>query len=134
MAYMNQDKKKAIVAQLKKIIPLDWKWSVAVENHSTLHLNIASAPVDLIGEMRAYTDPAYHNYVGKDAAKPSYAIPNHHWLDNAYKGELLVLFENIKEAMMFGNHDNSDIMTDYFDVGHYISINLGKWNRPFIVN
>lgn len=31
------------------------------------------------------------------------------------------------------NYDNSDSQTDYFDVGHYTSINLGSWNKPFIV-
>jgi len=25
-------------------------------------------------------------------------------------------------------------MTDYFDVGWYISVNLGKWDKPYIVN
>jgi len=33
-----------------------------------------------------------------------------------------------------GNHDNSDIMTDYFDVGWYISVRLGKWDKPYVVN
>jgi hypothetical protein len=34
-------------------------------------------------------------------------------------------------AMMDGNHDNSDIQTDYFDVGWYIDINIGAWNAPY---
>jgi hypothetical protein len=33
--------------------------------------------------------------------------------------------------MVVGNHDRSDSMTDYFDVGWYISINVGKWNKPY---
>jgi hypothetical protein len=31
------------------------------------------------------------------------------------------------------NHDNSDIMTDYFDVGWYLNINVGGWNKPYTV-
>ena len=31
--------------------------------------------------------------------------------------------------MNVGNHDNSDPMTDYFDVGWYISVNLGRWDK-----
>jgi hypothetical protein len=31
------------------------------------------------------------------------------------------------------NHDNSDIMTDYFDVGWYVNIYVGKWNKPYNV-
>ena len=29
--------------------------------------------------------------------------------------------------------DNSDIMTDYFHVKHYVSINVGQWNKPYIL-
>jgi len=25
-------------------------------------------------------------------------------------------------------------MTDYFDVGWYISVNLGRWDKPYIVS
>ncbi len=28
-------------------------------------------------------------------------------------------------------YDNSDIMTDYFDVAWYVDINIGKWNKPY---
>jgi hypothetical protein len=29
------------------------------------------------------------------------------------------------------NWDNSDSMTDYFDVNYYLHINIGKWNKPY---
>jgi hypothetical protein len=29
------------------------------------------------------------------------------------------------------NHDNSDPMTDYYDVGHYTKINIGKWDKAY---
>jgi hypothetical protein len=28
-------------------------------------------------------------------------------------------------------YDNTDIMTDYFDVSHYIDISIGKWDKPY---
>jgi len=31
------------------------------------------------------------------------------------------------------NWDNSDPMTDYFDVGFYLTFSIGKWNKPFQV-
>jgi hypothetical protein len=40
---------------------------------------------------------------------------------------LLKTFTAIRDAMMVSNHDNSDPMTDYFDVSWYIAINVGKW-------
>ena len=30
------------------------------------------------------------------------------------------------------NYDNSDPMTDYFDVNFYFDLRLGKWDKPFI--
>ena len=48
MAFMNQDKKAVIAAQLKAVMPAGWKYSLRVSDHSTLRLLIASAPVDLL--------------------------------------------------------------------------------------
>lgn len=52
MAYMNQEKKAAIAAELKKVMPPDWKYSLRVQNHSTLVCCIKSAPIDLLAEMQ----------------------------------------------------------------------------------
>jgi hypothetical protein len=30
-----------------------------------------------------------------------------------------------------GNWNNSRIEVDYFDVGWYIDVNIGKWNKPY---
>ena len=50
------------------------------------------------------------------------------------KGSLSLAFlSEVIPAMNEGNHDNSDIMTDYFDVGWYISVNIGRWDKPYIV-
>jgi hypothetical protein len=34
--------------------------------------------------------------------------------------------------MNAGNHNNSDVQSDYFDVGWYIDVNIGKWNKPYV--
>jgi hypothetical protein len=57
---------------------------------------------------------------------------NHYRLDNIYSGKALTFLEEIRNAMNVGNWDKSDIMTDYFNVGWYISIKIGKWNKPYI--
>ena len=43
------------------------------------------------------------------------------------------VFEVIFGALNTGNHDRSDPTTDYFDVGHYITLRIGAWNRPFVL-
>ena len=36
-------------------------------------------------------------------------------------------------AMMIGNHNESDSQTDYFNVGWYIDIGIGRWDKPYQV-
>ena len=130
MAFMNQDKKAVIAAQLKAVMPAGWKYSLRVSDHSTLRLLIASAPVDLLNarpddaEIRAgYRINTSGNYRGINLCH----------LDAEFSDDLLPTFEAICAAMNLGNHDNYDPMNDYFDVGHYISIDIGAWNKPFKV-
>ena len=48
-----------------------------------------------------------------------------------FSGKVLECVAQIVEAMNDGNHDRSDSQSDYFDVGWYISIRVGQWNRPY---
>jgi hypothetical protein len=47
--------------------------------------------------------------------------------------DITAIFEKISDALNLDNFDKSDSMTDYFHVGHYVDINVGKWNKPFKV-
>lgn len=129
MAYMNQEKKKEIAAELKKFMPKDWKYSLSVQNHSTIVMTIRQAPVDLLklanDKLRA--DNNLHN--DKDL---NYLDTHGMRTDRYFEGELLELFNKIHKALNLNNFDNSDSMTDYFHVGHYVSCNIGTWEKPFI--
>jgi 5-carboxymethyl-2-hydroxymuconate isomerase len=125
MAYISQEEKKAVAAQLKKVIPQSWKYSLAVRDHSTLTLTIASAPVDLMALIRAN---------GAHESVRTYAQLSNHWLIENFKGnaEIQALFEKILSALKGPAYfDNTDIQTDYFDVAHYIRVNIGKYDKPF---
>lgn len=127
MAYINQEQKKAITAELKKVMPKGWKYSVAVRDHSAIVLTIASAPVDLLAIVNANR---------KDGRNDSYVQLNHHYLDSEFKGntEMLGLFLKIRDTLKGPDYfDNSDAQRDHFDVAHYIRINIGKWDKPFTV-
>ena len=130
MAYMSQENKKEKLAALKKIIPKSWKWSLSVKHHSTLVLNIYSAPVDLIEEINRCNKANQRNGFDPPVER-TYAQVNEYYIDRQFD-KTLPLIKKIRDAMMVGNHNNSDSMTDYFDVGWYIDINIGKWDRPFI--
>ncbi len=120
MAYMSQENKKKIAAELKKIIPSTWKWSLRVRHHSTLSLTITRADIDL-----------YTLHSAAPENKGSYIQVNEYYLANQYKGEALAILTDISNAMNAGNHDRSDPQTDHFDVGWYTDINIGDFERPF---
>lgn len=42
------------------------------------------------------------------------------------------IFKRVRQICMEGNHDNNDIQSDYFDVGWYLYLRTGKWNKPFV--
>ena len=126
MAYMNQEEKAKIAAMLKKIMPKNWKYSLSVENNSGIRLTISSAPIDLI-EMAINNKKTMFNEKPKDLQVHDFR------LESYFSGEVLEIFEKIKQALNLNNYNNSDVMTDYYEVGHYVYINLGRWNKPFLV-
>tara|TARA_E500000331_G_scaffold206841_1_gene198369 strand:- start:142 stop:567 length:426 start_codon:yes stop_codon:yes gene_type:complete len=122
MAYMNQEKKKRIAPQIKEILKRhNMKGSLSVDNYSTLRLTLREGPIDF-------------KYTGQDGR--TIRNINEYWYEDHFKDNptALAFLSEVIPAMNNGNHDNSDIMTDYFDVGWYISVNLGRWDKPYAVN
>lgn len=122
MAFMNQEKKVVIAAELKKVMPVGWKYSLRVHHHSSITLTISAAPVDLIG-LHAQKD--LHD------ATRGYIQLNEYYLERQYSGEVLTILQAARAALNTGNWDKSDIQTDYFNVGHYAYIHVGHWEKPF---
>lgn len=113
MAYMSQEKKKSLAPAIKAVLKkYNIKGSIGVDHHSCLTVKIKSGVIDF-GEDRFDV--------------------NYHWIHEHYKGVAKDFLTELKKAMMTGNHDNSDSMTDYFDVGWYIAIRVGQWDKPYIV-
>jgi len=144
MAYVSKEKKAKIAAALKQVVPAGWKYSLAVRHHSKIALTIQSAPVDIV--------QAYVNFtVAKAAIKGDefdrknlleraawvenrrHIDVNEFHLDSQFTGELLEVFQKIRDALNTDNFDNSDVYTDYFHVGHYVGISVGRWDKPFVV-
>jgi len=133
MAYVSQEKKAQIVAQAKPILKkYGLKATFAVSNGSTLYLNISQGPIDFA-----------QNYNETMAAKPYGLKPDfiaakdriqisQYRYDEQFSGVALAFLEEIWPVLMAGNWDNSDSQTDYFDVGWYCYINVGKWNKPYV--
>ena len=127
MAYMNQEKKKMIQPQVKQILKkYGLKGSLSVRHHSTLVLTITEGPLDFI---KNFSEMEGEKYL----SDRQYIQVNEYCLDRSYTGKCLDALRELKGALNQGNHDNSDLMTDYFDVGWYVDINIGKWNKDYQV-
>ena len=133
MAYMSQERKAQIAPAVKAILKrYGVKGTLSTDRYS-LSLNIKSGPMDFIGNYNetVQRQPGGFRY-GSPAEK--YLQINNYWFRDHFSDKKIKKFlEEVLRAMNTGNHDNSDIQTDYFDVGWYVHVNVGKWNKPYTV-
>lgn len=132
MAYMNQERKKQIKAELDKILkPAKIKFTLGVRNHSTIVLNINSGPIDFISNYNSNASNMENsrNVVLHHAT--NYIDLNPYWYHEHFTGEVLELLKKVFAALNNGNHDRSEPQVDYFDVGWYVDVNIGKWDKPY---
>ena len=124
MAYVSQELKAKLAPKIKEICKkYDVKASLAVRNHSTLVLNIKSGKIDFLGNFA-------RDFKEANPAR-TYLDVNPYWYHDHFSGVAKDFLAEVIPAMNVGNHDRSDIQTDYFDVGWYIDVNVGKWNKPY---
>ena len=125
MAYMNQDKKKELAVGIKEVLKkYKMKATLAVNNHSTLVLNVKSGVLDFFGNAKK---------INPELAVKGNMTVNTYWIDDNFSGKCKKFLTEVKSAMMKGNHNNSDVMTDFFDIGWYIDINVGTWKKDYLL-
>ena len=135
MAYMSQEKKKALAPAIKAVLSkYNVKGTIAVRNHSSLVVNLKEGALDFIGAANA------DNKKSADwNGRPFYEVKDHYQVNPYYAHEsgnkkIGRFFKELVAAMKGSIwYDNSDIMTDYFDTAYYVNINVGNWNRPYIL-
>lgn len=133
MAYMNQERKAKIAANLKPILKkFGVKGTLAVRNNSTIVLTVKSGKIDFIENflasgMRA-NDAEY-------VRTKRYIDVNPYWFHDHFTGKakdfLTAAFRALKSADWY---DESDAMTDYFNTAYYVDVNIGKWNKPYEIS
>ena len=135
MAYFDQEKKAKIAPKIKAILAkYKVKGSLAVRNHMTLCLNLKSGSIDFIANSNKVC--SNNHYQVASGFKPStsgYDQVNPYHFKDHYDGKALAFMQEVFHAMNDGNHDRSDIQSDYFDVGWYVDVNIGKWDKQYTV-
>lgn len=106
MPYISSEQVKQVRETLKKKFPSTkgWKFSVTRDNYSGIRIVVLSGPC---------------NFENKPGSTIRPTRETHPYLQQIY---------SIANS---GNHDNSDLMTDYFDVGWYVWLQVGDYNKPY---
>lgn len=125
MAYMNQQRKAKLAPAIKDICrQYGIKASLSVRNHMTLVLTIQSGKIDFLASGKRMGS------IGQEVKQIDYSI-NPYWYGSHFDGEAKDFLTEVLAAMNVGNHNNSDVQTDYFDVGWYNDVSIGRYNKPY---
>jgi len=134
MAYVSQEMKKALAPAIKAVLAkYNVKGTIAVRHHSSLVVNLKEGALDFIGQANADNKAAAewrgqepHVIEGNYQANPNYA-------HESGSNKIGRFFEELIAAMKGPNFfDDSDTQTDYFHRSHYIDINVGQWDKPYV--
>lgn len=118
MAYVSQEMKAQLAPTIKAVLKkYNMKGTLSVHHHSTLVLNIKSGVLDF----------------GQDEHRGHINV-NEYWIDQHYTGTAKDFLNEIYAAMKGPDFfDHSDAQTDYFHRSHYIEINVGRWDKPYVM-
>lgn len=117
------------------------KATLSGKNSSTLKLTVSAGEIDFISNAAALMREEFltgsfkaqmYDKLADDLEKTKYIQVNQYFVDAYFNGVALEYIKKAKEIMLDGHWDESDIMTDYFHCAYYISIDIGRWNAPYI--
>ena len=134
MAYMNQEKKKVINEELKPVLAkYNLKGSLRTDYYS-ITLTIRKGNIDFISNWKENLTDEEKSRINYSLDKVDSLDVNCYWIDKTFSGKVKECLHDIVKAMKAaGYYNNSDIMTDYFDVAYYFNIKVGNWDKPYML-
>ena len=137
MAYFNQERKAQRAPAIKAICKkYGVKVTMSVRNHATFVVTVTQGDIDFIENfIETDKNKPYAKYMSDDQVayirKNNCLDVNPYWYHEHFSGDAKAFLEELLDVMNSGNHNNSDVQTDYFDVGWYVDVNIGKWDKPY---
>lgn len=131
----NIDSKKPLIKALCKEYGV--KATLSGTNDHAMKLTVASGAIDFIDSFCSVVSEDYISHPDnikeliEYTKKTGHIQVNHYHMHKYFNSNSLEFLQKAKDIMNQGNHDRSDIMSDYFDVGCYIDIYIGRWNKPY---
>lgn len=136
MAYMNQERKAKIAANLKPILKkYGIKGTLSVRGHSTICLTLKSGKIDFIANSNRVCGAShYQTSRGFRPNTSGYSDVNVYWFQDHYDGKAKAFLTEAMAALKSANwYDRTNAQIDYFDTAYYVDINIGRWNKPYEV-
>ena len=137
MAYISTDDVKHIRNELKKELP-QYKFSVVRDHHSSVSISLMKGP--------AFNDYEYFDRYNNTITTANLGDGEHHQINQFHledfygkeNADILSKIDTISRTAPAKNggkvwYNDSDIMTDYFDIAYYVHISVGKWNKSYEV-
>ena len=142
MAYINAEQVKAIRNALKVEFP---QYKFAVRKGAGGHnVSVELKKGPAFKKFKRW-DRYANNHEGAEVVEDlnkGYHDVNHYWIKESVGKANAPIFEKIVEIIKTAPakanvgdmwYNNSDIMTDYFDVAYYFDISIGRWDQPYEV-
>ena len=123
MAYISKEEVASIRKELKKAFPKA-KFSVRKCDNISVSVTVLKHDID-------FSDK-----------KSNHFQVNHYYIDETFNKEQAAFLNKIKEIILTAPtkvtgeefFDESDIQSDYFHVSYYYDINIGTWEKPYVLS
>lgn len=133
MAYIGQTEKQAIAPAVKSLLKeYGIKGTLSVHHHSTICLTLTAGAIDFVEDYNAMQIEIAAQRNTRPYMSDGHIQVNTYWIDTNHSGPAAEFLKRAVTALKGPDwYDRSDIQTDYFDTKHYVSISIGRWDRPY---
>ncbi len=101
---------------------------------SSLYVSVMSAPFKIVERGDEYQQ-VNHHWIDKYESYEEYVEWECREPDSVmYTKEGWLLLNQLKKIITHYHYDRSDVQFDYFDTNYYIHLEVGKWDKPFMVS
>lgn len=139
MAYVTKEVIQQVRTDLKALNKkFGVKTTVAGLHSLTLRVTIAEGVIDFGGNMSDCVLNETHGMLHKEERAQQLqqckgVNVNHYYAERQFSGTALDYIQQLIAIVMKQHWDESDIMVDYFHCSFYIDIQIGRWDKPYMI-
>ena len=137
MAYVTKEVKQQVSTDLKALNKkYGVKTSVSGLHGSTIRVTITEGVIDFGSNMADCVLNEWHGKPDKEG-RAKYlqeckgVSVNHYYPEQQFSGIALEYIQEVIAILKKQHWDESDVMMDYFQCSFYISIHIGRWDKPY---